>query len=149
MPKLKVLTEEQIEMAIESVLRGDTLARTGELLGFKTRMEFHDYLRRHPFLDEKVRAARIDGCIHLEDRMLNVTKEVEDPRLARVQVEAYAKVMGYRNPQRYGNRIDVNLTQTVDIGSSLAKMQERLDATYRDVTPAIEGAKAKDIKDLL
>jgi hypothetical protein len=67
----------------------------------------------------------------------------------RVQVEAYAKVMGYRNPQRYGNRIDVNLTQTVDIGSSLAKMQERLDATYRDVTPAIEGAKAKDIKDLL
>ena len=38
--------------------------------------------------------------------------------------------------ERYGNRVDVNLTQTVDIGSSLARMQTRLAGAY-DVTPSV------------
>lgn len=142
------LTLEEQEIAFEHAIAGDTLTATGEALGFKTRMAFYEYCKRDPDFSKALHDARVAGNDYIEDELRHITSLEENPNVARVRMESLCRLLTFRNPAKYSQRIDVNVTQTVDIGSSLARMHARLLETYApqqlDVTP-----KLNDINDLL
>lgn len=148
----KTLSLAEEEQAYTMAITGDSLTNIAKALGFAHDYEFYRFRLAHPDFSKLLDGARDASNAHFEDKMLRVTETEASPHAARVKLDAYGRVMGYRNPQRYGtNRIDMSVTTTVDIGSSLARMQARLDDTYRDVTQlAIEApaTKPNDFNDL-
>lgn len=141
------LTQEEQDIAFEYALQGVSLAKTAKTLGFSNDMAFHRYCLNDPVFAKELDAMRARSCPHLEDKMLEIPETCGDAKIGRVQMEVLGRILAYRNPLRYGNKVDITMTQTVDIGSSLARMQSRLAATYAsqiDVTPI-----ASDINDLL
>lgn len=82
----------------------------------------------------------------LADEIITIADcENTDPARARNQINARQWLAGKLHSKRYGDRIDVNVTQTLDIGSTLAEARSRLlpvsdqqqsiDAGYVEITP--------------
>lgn len=150
--RLRELTEDEIQLALEDGISGETLTKTAETLGFNSKMAFHNYCKRNPVFAKDLQAARLASTDHLEDRMLKLIETCDDPKLMRAQMEVLGRVLAYRKPGTYGQRIDVNMNQTSDIGASLARMEQRIAGAYNtalnapiDVTPK----KPSDINELL
>lgn len=82
----------------------------------------------------------------LADEIITIADcENTDPARARNQINARQWLAGKLHSKRYGDRIDVNVTQTLDIGSTLAEARSRLlpvsdqhqtiDAEYVEIPP--------------
>lgn len=147
MSRVASITQDQKELAYEYAITGISLAKTAESLGFKSIWQFNCFCEANPEFKNTLYAARNNALPHMEDKMLAIKDTCTDPKLARVEMECLARVMSYRDPGRYGNRVDVNVHQTLDISGSLARIDAQIATTYRDVTPQIE--KPKEINDLL
>mgnify|MGYP001594006352 CR=1 FL=1 len=141
------LTEEQREIAYAHALEGVSITRIGQLLGFSSVYTFYKFYSSNPEFKTGLFAARDEGLPLMEDKMLAIKDTCQDPKLARVEMECLARVMGYRNPARYGNNVRVDVHQTLDISGSLARIDAQIATTYRDVVPLLE--KPNEIKDLL
>lgn len=133
----RLLTTEEENTALVMAISGHTIANILKALDFSEPKSFWDYRQRHPDFAKSLELARIAGCEFLEDKILTLTNDFPDARLARVQLEALRSALEFRNRGKYGKQIELNLNQTVDIAGSLGRMQQRLDSTYRDVTPQI------------
>lgn len=145
------LTEEEIELAIESQLKGERLTTTAEKLGFSQLSDFYRYRLRDTAFSKRLSDARTQGSELMEDEVRYVADDYHSPHTARVKMESLCRLLAFRDPAKYGNKVDITIAQTVDIGSSLARMQGRLDSTYRDVTPSViegETEKPNDFNDL-
>jgi hypothetical protein len=85
----------------------------------------------------------------LADEVITIADcEATDPQRARNQIQARQWLAGKLHAKRYGDRIDLNVTQTIDIGSTLAEarsrilrpvsdQQETIDAEYQVIEPKI------------
>jgi hypothetical protein len=145
----RILNPEEQECAFELGISGDTLTKTAEILGFTSKMAFHRYCLKHPDFASELQAARNAGNGHIEDELRHLMDNETNPHRARVKADILCRLLAFRDPGKYAtNRMELNVTQTVDIGSSLARMQARLSETYApqqlDVTP-----KVNDINELL
>lgn len=133
------LSPEERDIACEYALKGDSLVNIAKVLGFSSVSLFYQYRVNDPEFSKALDHARLAGCDYLEDEILGVVDQYESAHHARVKMDALCRVLAYRKPERYGNRLDMSITTTVDIGSSLARMQSQLAATYAppqiDVTP--------------
>ncbi len=132
-----MLTAEEMEIAFEDAINGQPMSNTADALNFPNRMAFHRYLVKHPEFAKALQSARLAGNDFIEDEIRHVTSIETDAKLARVKLEALCKLLSFRDPTKYGNRVDINLHQTADIATELVRLQSRLDSTYRDVTPQI------------
>lgn len=144
---MRELTDDEVELALRLQSEGQSYAKTAESLGFKHIRDFFEYRKTHPEFATALDAARNDSNVYLEDKLLTVTQDIDDPKMARVQLEAISRALAFRDPKRYGQRVELNVTH-LDIGGSLSRMQGALDAAYRDVTPALEPKKPNDPNDL-
>ncbi len=140
----RVLTPEEEEYAINESLKGSSLANIAKTLNFSDVSKLLRYRERNPEFNKRVKDARILGCDILEDEMLAVADVYGSPHMARVKLEALKNVLGYRNPAVYGQRIDLNVNQTVSIKANIDAAGGRLAGLLRDVTPI-----DKDIDGLL
>lgn len=132
---MRILTREQEDLAFESQFRGDTLTRTAELLGFNSPMHFYEFRKTHPNFSKALSDARNAGSEMIEDEIRYVADNYDNAHTARVKMEALCRLLGYRDPQKYGtNRIDMTVTNTGDLGAALARMDAQIEGTYRDVT---------------
>lgn len=129
-------------------LEGQSVANTAKALGFSHPMQFLRYRKAYPDFENRFESARDMSCEILEDKILTVIEDTETPHEARVRLDALCKALSFKNPSRYGQRIDLSITQTVDIGSSLSRMQQSLDATYRNVTEIAAPQKPNDSDEL-
>lgn len=143
---MRVLTSEQEDIAIEAALTGQSLSSTARSLGFNSEQAFYEYRKRNPDFAKALADAREYSCEVLEDQILSLADDYDSAHHARVKLESIKSVLAYRKPERYGNRIDLNVTQHLDISGSLARMEQQLNASYRDVIPLI--ANPNDINDL-
>ena len=139
---MRELSQDEMEIALEDGISGETLTKTGETLGFNSKMAFHRYCLKHPIFAKELSAARLASTDHLEDKMLKLIETCDDPKLMRAQMDVLARVLAFRKPERYGQRIDLNVNQTSDIGAALAQMERRVASAYNaplldavDVTP--------------
>ena len=99
-----------------------------------SRREFAGYLRRdHEFRLEYEQALR-DSCTFLENDLLNIDKIVDHHKMASAMVNSISKVLAFRNPEKYGPKLDLNVSAVISIKQNLAEANSRL---LRDVSPAI------------
>lgn len=71
------------------------------------------------------RAAEIRADL-LADEVIHIADGDADPAKARNQIQARQWLAGKLHQKKYGDRIDLNVTQTLDIGSTLAEARARL-----------------------
>lgn len=122
----RVLTEDEMELAFEYAIQRKSLSETAKRLGFANDMAFVRYREKNPQFEKALQSARNAACEYIEDDMLNIATLDIDPKMARVMLEALARVAAFRNPARYGNKVELNVNQTVDLSAALRAAEARL-----------------------
>ena len=134
-PKTELNDDEKrwlLEDSMTTLAIDQTLKKVG-----MTRREFTKYLNKHPEFKEEYNQALIDACIFIENDVLNIEKMVENPKMAAVVSNNLVKILAARNPEKYGNKLDLNVNQTISIRYNLDQSQQRIGELMRDVSPLI------------
>lgn len=136
---LPFLTEDEKRIVLDDAFTSEGIDVTiRKLSTITTRREFNEYLKRDLDFAEQYRQCLVESCMFLENDMLSVNKRCKgDYKLARVMLDQLVKVLQFRNPERYGNKLDVKV-ETVSLKFNLEnankRVQEIIAAEYR---PAI------------
>ena len=131
-------TEEEKEWilddAFSSVRIDQTLKKIGD--GSWTRRDLNKFLKEDQKFREEYAQALIDACQFLENDVLNFHKDKRlTPKAALAAARNTMEILKARKPEKYGNKLDVNMNQTVSIRANLEKANDRLKEIMRDVTP--------------
>lgn len=129
-----VLTQEQIETAMNMALDGKPIVSILEAICLDSR-SFWEYKQQDPLFQNDFEQARLEGLEMLADQLITIVDEYQDVQKARAKSDNYKWLLSKRKPQIYGDKIDVNVNQTVDIGGALKEARQR----------AIEKSSTKEI----
>jgi hypothetical protein len=86
---------------------------------------FHKTLSECPELDDEYSRAQAARSHLHADQVVEIADTDPDPQRARNRMEARKWHASKMNPKKYGDRLDVNVSQIVDIGSALEKARQR------------------------
>src|SRR3990167_39206 len=106
--------EYQIQKAEEHILNRRHRDLLPKIFNLPNLREFNNFLKEKPDIKQRLEQAKIDALEFLEDDVLDVADSY-DHKAARVQLEAINKKLQWGDPKRYGNKIDLNLNQTISI----------------------------------
>lgn len=119
------MTRDEIVAVINAVASGELVSdhlRTGQ-----RRMAFYTALERDPQLQELYTVARASRAEELADEVVRVADDPElEPARARNMVDARRWLASKLRPQVYGDRLDVNVQQSVDISVALKEARSRV-----------------------
>lgn len=129
-PPMK-LSNEQRELALKLAAEGKSLDKIREAISVGLSEPigaegFRNYLKRHPEYASDFADARQDGLEELADKLLTITDDEPDVLRARLKSENTRWVLSKRKPHVYGDRLDLNVTKTVDIGAALLEARSRV-----------------------
>lgn len=120
-----------IESILDRLLEGQTLKRAVEAEGIVVRT-FHRWLSG----DREASLAYARALELLADLEVDEAKEIADTEpdaaKARNQIDIRKWRASKRHARVYGDRIDLNVTQTLDIGATLQEAKARLLRPVRD-----------------
>lgn len=89
---------------------------------------FFDYLLEHPRYDASFALAQSARAELLADEIIDIADTESDPQRARNRIDARKWVASKLKPNKFGDRIDVNVSHTVDIGEALRDARARTGA---------------------
>ncbi len=124
-PQLPRLSPELEEKAYEMILDGETLDNIAVALGLKTRRTFQRYQLQHPEFLELCDRARIAECQYIEEEIRHVASKYSKD-YARVELEALTRILKFRDPKKYGDRVNLDSNITIDIAGSLDRAERRV-----------------------
>lgn len=131
--KKQYLTEEQKKLAIDMAAEGKSITQIVDALCVSNyafmKMRQHD-----PLFEQSFEHARHEGLEHIADNLLVVADEYTDVQRARLKSDNAKWLLSKRKPKIYGDKIDVNINQTIDISGALSEAKQRA-LPIRDVTP--------------
>lgn len=144
----RVLTEQEKTWILEDTFQSVQIDQTLRKVEM-SRREFSLYLKRDLEFKELYEQAMLDACQFLENDLLNIYKKSNiDHKLARVAIESINKILVFRNPSKYSQKIDLNVNQNISIRSNIEAGNKRVAALMKDVTlsttlgvPVIEAPK--------
>lgn len=122
-----------LEKIIEAVGEGQYLRTLLDTHGVSAYV-FWVSLREHPGLMERYDDARKARTEIQVEEMLSISDEEQDLMRAKLQIDTRRWIASKMNPSRYGDRIDVHTTHTLDISDRLLAARRRV-ADALDVTP--------------
>lgn len=118
------ITKERVDEIIESVFEGKSLKRI--MISSGERASFYKYLNENPStLDLYTRAQQTRAEISA-DEIIEIADTDLDPQRARNRIDARKWYASKMQPQKYGERIDMNVNQTIDITAALAAANSRV-----------------------
>lgn len=92
-----------------------------------------------PAFDETIRRARRMAAELRVDEMDDIAATEPDVNRARLRVDVIKWRASKEAAHVYGDRLELNVNQTVDIGAALAEARARTVRPARDLLPVIEG----------
>ncbi len=116
---------------------GHTLKRIRDALLVEA-TGFRNYLERNPAFKNRLALARQEGLEELADSLQDIADEIPDVLKARLKSENLRWILSKRKPLVYGDRLDVNVNQTIDIRSALSEAKQR--ANLAQQTKQVEDA---------
>lgn len=137
----KKLRNERAERIIESILEGNSLRKAVAEVGIGLRT-FHNWIsgdRDLAMLYARAREMLMDAEV---DEAKELADSDGDPAKVRNQVDIRKWRATKLAAKTYGERIDLNVTQTLDIGATLAEAKARL---LRPVSYQLEAQDAQVI----
>ena len=126
------LSDEQKDLAIKLASEGYALKYIADELCI-TRHALYIYRKQNPSFEMLFNDARQEGCEHLAEALLTVHDEYVDVNKARLKSDNTKWYLSKIKPGRYGDRIDVNITQKVDISLALQQARQRAMIPIRDI----------------
>lgn len=121
------------EAAFDMILEGKSLDEIAQAMGLGSRRRFQKYCMKYAEFQEACDRARLAQCLYLEEQMLKVCDDYND-KYAKTQLEALAKILKYRDPKKYGEKVNLEVAVTVDISGSLNRAEQRMiDVTASNV----------------
>jgi hypothetical protein len=128
--------KDRINNVIEKILDGVPLREAVKLQGMTPQL-FNYYLQG----DKEAavayaRAVEIKADL-LADEVIHLADGDGDPAKVRNQMQARQWLASKLHAKRYGDRIDLNVTQTIDVGATLAEARARL-LPARDLTQVVD-----------
>lgn len=126
------LTPEQEEIALNEAINCKPYSKIAKLLGFTNDMAFLKYRRANPFFEERLQATRTHAFEELAYSVLELVDKYADPQQARAQLDAIKNFLAWMEPQKYGQRLDLNITQTLDIAGAIERAKQHAEI---DITP--------------
>ena len=118
-------TQQLVEHIIDDVLAGSTLKNALRDRGLTAQAFARILQGDRTAAAAYARAAELRADL-LADEIISIADGDEDPAKVRNQIQARQWLASKLNAKRYGDRIDLNVTQTVDIGATLAEARARL-----------------------
>lgn len=125
MKQLERLRPEIEERACENILAGYKLDAVARDMGLNRR-KLQIYLIQHPEFAVMVDNALLAQCMYLEEDLLNCADDYGKD-VARTKLEAIAKILKYRNPKRYGDKTQIDMTVSVDISGAIDAAERRVE----------------------
>lgn len=113
------------ELAFDMILDGKSLDDIAQAMGLGTRRRFQKYMIKFEDFSQMMERARLAECQYLEEQMLSVCTDYSD-KYAKIQLEALAKILKFRDPKRYGDKMNVDVAMSVDISGALSRAEKRL-----------------------
>lgn len=124
-PVIKVeLSEEQIQLALDLASEGKTAKEIREAL-FITQSMFNRYCESNPIFQSNFARARQEGLEEIADSLQTIADDEKDVLRARLKSENLRWVLSKRKPHVYGDRIEVNMNQTVSVLDALNEAKAR------------------------
>lgn len=133
-------TKEQLDLAIEMASAGEPLSKIIDAI-CTTKIGFWLYKEHNPDFVLRFERARQEGLEHLADELITIADDNLDVQRSRLKSDNYKWLLSKRKPAVYGDKIDINVNQTIDIGSALKEARSRAlpqsstDTELIDVTP--------------
>jgi hypothetical protein len=116
---------EKVSAVIETMHEGHSLSAALEMHKVK-RSQFYDTIAAKPDLANRYARARLARADMMADQVLEIADSDNDPAKVRNQILARQWHTAKAAPQVYGERLDLNLNQTVDLTAALLESKKRL-----------------------
>lgn len=133
MPITPTITEEQQEVACSMATEGKLIKNIRAHLGYDSN-QWYKIMAAYPLFAQKLNHARIIGYTEIAESVLGIPEEYCDPQQGRVALECKKVFLGWMDPAKYGNRIDLHVTQTLDITAALESSRRRLERSVEPIT---------------
>lgn len=103
-----------------------------------TAWSFYEFLKNNPLASEAYSRVLEYRTELLVDEVIEIADTEPCPQTARNRIDARRWYASKMRPSKYSDRIDVNITETVDIRSALAEANARrmLRPCYNELPPA-------------
>lgn len=123
--QLKQLSKEEEELAFDLVLDGKKLEDIAKTLGFKNSRELQRYKISNPQFKELFDRARLLECEQLEESVRHILDD-HNPEYGKLQLEILTRILKWRDPKKYGDKTQIDMTVTVDISGSIERAERRV-----------------------
>lgn len=142
--KIVKKTDEQEDKAIDAILEGKKLHDVAVAMGLNSRVALQKYLIMFPEFMQRFDRAKFADCARLEEEFEHICDKFR-PDYGRNQIEIIRRLLMWRNPQKYGEKQQIDMKMEVDISGALDRAQKRLvdvtpkqiDSKPQDLTPAL------------
>lgn len=140
LPKPPQYTEEQLETAIQMASKGEPLKRIIDECLLESEYKFWLYRQHYPDFTNNFEQARQEGLEHLADGLMTAHDEYTDVQRARLKSDNAKWLLSKRKPEIYGDKVDIHVSQTIDITAALTEARARAqipapEQAVLDVTP--------------
>jgi hypothetical protein len=132
-PDPTVIGPAQIDEAIEHILELRSIDILWKKLGFKSRTAFYRYCRANPEFEILLDDVNHFSCRFIEDEIKYIHDDT-DAKVANVKLNAYLKLLAFRDPKKYGPKLDVSMNQTISIRENIEKANDRVIEMMKDAT---------------
>ncbi len=97
---------------------------------------FYDALSEYPLLDEQYARAQMSQAENFAEEIIEIADTEENPQKARNQIDARKWFASKVKPNKFGDRIDLNINQTVDLKGALTDARSRVREVL-DISPKL------------
>ena len=151
MPAMNETTLAPVDLAqrvgaiIDAVMNGMALREAIKSHGMKLET-FHNALIADKALSRRYALAQEFRADLMADEMIHIADSDADPAKVRNQVTVRQWLSSKFNQRKYGERIDLNVAQTIDIGATLAEARNRaLSARYQQTLEHVQFVDSIDV----
>ena len=140
-------TQEQLDVAIELATKGESLQNIIDAI-LTTEYRFHKYRQMTHEFEVAFSQARQEGLEYIADGLLNAHKEEIDVQRGRLKSDNAKWLLAKRKPSVYGDKVDIHVTQTIDISHALIEARSRVVENVIEVKvlDAVKKTNAEDLE---
>lgn len=119
------MTPELAQSIISEIYDGKTIESL--LKKYDTNAKaFYVFIDKVPLLSQEYARAQIAKAEMVVDQIIDIADNDEDANRARVRTDARKWYASKMQPKKYGDRIDLNITESVDIAGALSDAKARV-----------------------
>ena len=87
---------------------------------------FYEFLAQNPDIDRLYGRAQQARAEILADEIIEIADTEDDANRARVRVDSRKWYASKMQPHKYGDRLDLNITETVSVAAALSEARKRM-----------------------